>query len=878
MSHDRRRRVEELYHAALDKDPADRAAFIARAAGEDRELQAAVESLLASNDTETLLATKTLTGVSPGSQVGPYRIEGLLGAGGMGRVYKARDTRLDRAVAIKVSRGEFSDRFQREARAIAALNHPHICTLYDVGPEYLVMEYVDGEPLKGPLPLDRVLEYSSQVCDALDAAHRQGIVHRDLKPANILLTRRGVKVLDFGLAKFAGDETVTRSGVAVGTPAYMAPEQRAGKEADTRSDIYALGSVIREIASGERATQDPLQPPQLDRVVKTCLAADPEERWQSAREVKLALELARAAGPARSRADREPWWRWQSLVPWSIAAAAVLLAAAVFVNSRPARVAQQPAMSTEVPIPTDQQLLAGGTPVPFDVSADGAKLVYLAMQGGRPKLFLRPLNRFEVKPLPGTEDASSPFFSPDGRWVGYFVQRRLFKVATTGGSPVLIAEVEETADGACWGKDDTVVYGSSSGLMKISADGGTSSRLTSVGQGDLRHYLPQFIPGTPFVLFTLGVSARRRIAVVSLSDGKQKILTQGQQAGYHPDGRLLFVTNDVLRSVPFNLTGLRISGSPSTVVDDVYTGQANSYAYFRITASGALVYVPGRNEHSLVRVDRAGHATPLTTRRAGYRLPRLSRDGRFVAVTIDPPDETTSDVWILDLRRGVFSKLTREGHNLTPVFTPDGRRVAWSDWRNTTRIFWQAADGSGQPERLGDMEPSRPDDFSPDGKHIVFRVGRAESVLWAQPLEPLLKPFPLADSGRTTGNARFSPDGKWLVYASNESGRDEICVRRFPRSERTWIVSAEGGTLPVWSRDGKEIFYLEGRRMMAAKVQAGSDFSAGTPVLLFDRPDLTMAHPAFDVMDDGFLMVQRDPLSMLTEFRVVQNWNGQPIQ
>jgi serine/threonine-protein kinase len=690
------------------------------------------------------------------------------------------------------------------------------------------------------------------------------------------VTRSGVKVLDFGLAKMPGDETLTQAGAVMGTPAYMAPEQWEGKEADARSDIYTLGRVVYEMATGEREPHKTLEPAALDRVVKTCLAADPEERWQSAREVKLALELARSAGRSASAVPARRTWR--SLVPWSVAAIALLVAVAAFLVPRSAPVSEAPAVSMVIPVPPEQQLVEGGTPVPFDVSSDGTKLVYVAREGGRRKLFLRPLDQFDVKPLPGTEDASSPFFSPDGRWVGFFVQRRLFKVATGGGSPVLIAEVEGSAYGACWEEDGTIVFGSfSSGLMAVSAGGGKPSRLTTLGAGERGHYHPQVIPGTPFLLFTLGVPGKGpHLGVVALNDGKHKVLMEGQQATYLPNGRLVYATRDVLRAAPFDLAGIRVSGSPSTLLDDVYTGQASGLTYFRITSSGMLVYVPGRNEHSLVRVDRAGHSTPLTPRRAGYRLPRLSRDGRFIAVTIDPPDEGNSDIWILDLQRGVFSKLTREGHNLGPVFTADGSRIAWGDWSGGgQRVFWQPADGSRQRERLGLLEPSSPRDFSPDGKYLVLTVGRLETVIWALPLSPNAKPFPLVESTYVTRNSRFSPDGRWLAYTSNESGRDEIYVRRFPRSERKWIVSTDGGTLPVWSRDAKEIFYLEGRRMMAVAVQAGADFSAGRPVLLFDRPELTMGHPAFDVMGDGFLMVERDPLSMLTEFRVVQNWISQ---
>jgi serine/threonine-protein kinase len=528
-------------------------------------------------------------------------------------------------------------------------------------------------------------------------------------------------------------------------------------------------------------------------------------------------------------------------------------------------------MSTVIPIPPEQQLVPGGTPVPFDLSADGTKLVYLAMEAGRRQMFLRPLDQFDVKLLPGTDGASAPFFSPDGRWIGFFVGRRLLRVATDGSSPVFISDVGQAGNGACWVEDDTIVYGSSSGLMRIPSAGGTPSRLTAAGVGEA-HLLPRPIAGTPTILFTI-ISAgfRRRIAAVSLKGGMHKTLIDGQQAAYLSDGRLVYATDDVLRTVPFDLAALRPSGSPSTLLDDVYTGQAGSQTYFRIASSGFLVYVPGRNEHSLVRVDRSGHATPLIERRAGYRLPNVSRNGRFMAVTIDPPDEGNSHVWVLDLQRGAFSKLTSEGHNLRPNFTPDGARIAWADWHEGPKAYWRPADGSGKPERLGALEPSVPQDFSPDGKYVVLAVGRSPAVLWALPLSQESKPFPLVEPTHGTTGACFSPDGRWLAYVSDESGRDEVYVRRFPNSERRWVVSTGGGILPVWSRDGKQIFYLEGRRMMSVSIQqAGAEFSTGKPVFLFDRAELTMGHLAFDVLGDGFVMVQRDRLSMLTEFRVIQ--------
>jgi eukaryotic-like serine/threonine-protein kinase len=823
--------------------------------------------------------TIVLTDLSPGAQLGPYRIEALLGAGGMGRVYKAHDTRLGRTVAIKVSREEFNDRFQREARTIAALNHPHICTVHDVGPNYLVMEYLDGTELKGPLPLERVLEYGSQICDALDAAHRKGIVHRDVKRSNMLVTRSGVKVLDFGLAKACGDETMTQVGVVVGTPAYMAPEQWQGKETDARSDIYSLGCVIYELATGERWQGRTLESAPLDRVVRTCVAADPKDRWQSTREVKLALELARSAAlkePANSPAGTLPHGLGvlRSLLPALIVATVLIFVMAVWLSRRSPPAFNAASVSTIIPIPLDQELLEAGT-VPFDISLDGTKLVYVASNGGRRKLYLRLLDGFDVRPLPGSEDAVSPFFSPDGRWVGFFVQRRLFKISTSGGSPVLIGEIDRGTNGASWGPNDTIVYGTALGLMSIPASGGKASPLTSLGAGETGHAHPRFIDQSDVVLFTIvSKTYRRQVAAMRLRDQKPKLLLDGQQPTYL-DGRLVYATNDVLRAVPFDVTKLQIAGGSFTLLDDVYTAQLTSQTYFRITRSGTLIYVAGRNEHSLVRVDRAGRSAPVTQQRAGYRLPRVSRDGRFAAVTIDPPDEGESHIWILDLQRGVFSKLTQEGHNLEPVFNHDGSRVAWSDWKQGPKVFWQATDGSGQRERISDLDAATASDFSPDGKHLIMMVSRAPTHLWVLPLSRDKKPFPLIQETYSTTTARFSADGRWLTYASEETGRSEIYIRHFLNSDGKRIVSTNGGRFPVWSRDGREIFYLEGIRMMAVRVTAGGPFSAATPVFLFERPELAGGYPSFDVLDDGFLMVQRDPLSMLTEFRMVQNWPTQ---
>jgi serine/threonine-protein kinase len=878
--------------------------------------------------------------LAPGTILGPYQIDAPLGAGGMGEVYKATDTRLDRTVAIKVlpehvaADPDLKQRFEREARTVAALNHPHICTLHDIGNQdgidFLVMEYLDGETLaqrlqKGALPLDQALTIAIEIADALDKAHRQGIVHRDLKPGNIMLTKAGAKLLDFGLAKLRKSGTVgatgfsaattqteplTGRGTILGTLQYMAPEQLEGKEADTRTDIFALGTVIYEMVTGRKAFEGrsqanliaaiiqmdppavssirPVTPPALDRIVATCLAKDPDERWQTATDLKRELdwvnEQSATTGqmvPATTATSRRIGLVWG-------AGGLLTLALVVALVWQPAGrdAASPPVVSrTTITLPDSQQLNLAGGADPLAISPDGSLVAYAADIGGRRQLYLRGLDAFDAEPVPGTEGAQYPFFSADGSQVAFFADGKLQRVSTSGGAPVPVCEVATIGRAGTWGSDGTIVFGAGTGLMRVDAAGGTPEPIVS-GDSEMDARIlgyPRFLPdsrGLVVTVFGLPGFEPSAVAVLDLETSEWHVVGVGVQAQYLPSGHLVYHAGSgeegELHAVPFDLDEMVVRGARVSVLEDVFRARNSGAAYYAIADNGTLVFAPYSLEHTLVRVDRDGQRTPLSDDRLGFRFPRLSGDGRRVAVTIDP---RPSEVWVYDLDRGTRIPLATDGHSIAAVWTTDSRRVAY---RYEGDIYWRAADGStpAQPllESPGSVPgtPWSPSVWSSDGRWFLFMSEDPQTGwdVWARDADGELAP--VIKSLANEMHPRLSPNGRWVAYSSDESGRDEVYVQPFPDvAEGRWTISTDGGHTPIWSPDGNRLFYVRGAELMDVLVRYQPDrFAAGAPEVLFDGPFDQTQDGNYDVFPDGehFLMIETDPNARPNRLHVVQNW------
>jgi len=845
--------------------------------------------------------------LAAGSRLGPYELIAPIGAGGMGEVWKARDTRLDRIVAIKFSRTEFSSRFEREARAVAALNHPHICQLYDVGPNYLVMEYVEGAELRGPMPVARAVELGCQILDALDAAHRKGIVHRDLKPANILVTKAGVKVLDFGLAKMQaqsaaiGAEAPTAlsvEGTIAGTLYYMAPEQLQGKpDIDSRADLFAFGCVLYETLTGKRAfdgsnvasviaavmerpapSVGEVAPASLDRVLKKCLEKDPDERWRSAWDLKTELAWAVEGGaptaPARSRFG----------IGFAGLAAALLLAAAVWWLKPPPPVTHVVARF-RYSLPEGQSFTRAGRHV-IALSADGTKLAYVANH----ELYLRAMDQLEAHPVPGTnEDPMEPVFSPDGQWLAYFVPAEgerdatlaslaLKKIALAGGAPVTLAQLPGLPSGAAW-RNGTVAFGlntdKSHGVQAVPDSGGALRTLVTVDRKKEVAAQPRLLADGKHILFVSGPSGGEGQIVVQAIGGGGKdrrvLVDGGTDPRVLPSGQLVYIHDGTLLAVPFDIKRLAVTGGPVPLVEGVSESQFSSAGQFAVSPDGTLAFLPGvvglGQRSALVWVDRQGREAAIPAEPGTYGHPRLSPDGAKIAV--DSLDEE-HDIWVFDLAKDTLTRLTFgaawESH---PTWTPDGKYLLFSSGptlQGFADILRKAADGTGTVEALTHgLEGGYPLSFSPDGKSLVFRKLSPPGGVLVLPLQPKGRsPAPIANA---LYDGEISPDGHWIAYDSLESGRSEIYVRPFPAMDSgKWQISSEGGSDPLWSRSGRELFFLSAaNRMVAVPVQAESStargsFAFGKPQPLFDASSYTLgpAYRPFDISADGkrFLMLK----------------------
>ncbi len=861
--------------------------------------------------------------LSSGFRLGPYEILSPLGAGGMGEVYKARDTRLERTVAVKVLPSHLSaspetrKRFEREAKTISQLSHPHICALYDVGregeTEYLVMELLEGETLsdrlaKGPLPIESTLKYGVEIADALDKAHRQGIVHRDLKPGNVMLTKSGLKLLDFGLAKAVApvnqgsvtslptQQGLTQEGTILGTLQYMAPEQLEGKDADGRSDIFAFGAVLYEMATGRKAftassqaslitaimSSEPApissvrstSPPALDRVVKTCIAKDPEERWQSAADIMRELQWVAegASVPAASRARR----RWREALAWGLAVAAVV---ALFLSRRGAIgtvvLAHSP-LQVSLDLPPGEKLAIAATNSSgvVKLAPDGRRLVYVIRNGETTELRYRDLETGDTRTIAGTTGASDPFFSPDGRWIGFTSAGALRKVALQGGAPFDISDTS-AARGGAWSEDGKIYFtqGVYAGIGRVSQDGGPVQVVTELDRADSEksHRWPELLPGGKALVYA-ALTGRSwneaQIVLKRLDTGERRVLIRGgTDPRYAPTGHLIYARTGSLYAVPLDLTGFQVTGQPAEVARDVYI-EGSGAAGAAFTPSGLLVYVPSSSVQSrrlLTRVDRRGFGAPLSDRREDYRNPTVSPDGARIALQFD------YIVWIYDAPRQTFTPLTSGARANFPIWTPDGKRVLYaSEKRGPYNVFSRSADGSGTETSLWPSPRAQvPTDVAPDGKSVLVEEDFTTLHVASLPPVGAAKPRGL-DVGEKQTGGRFSPDGRWITYVDTSSARPEIFVIPASGGEGRWQISNDGGSQPHWSRSGKEIYYRSGENLMAVAVRTEPRFEPGVPRALFSKPDLQY----FDVEPDGehFVLVETPEPTTRTSLGVVVNW------
>ena len=902
--------------------------------------------------------------LQPNQRLGPYEILSAVGAGGMGEVYRAKDTRLDRIVAIKVLPAHLADeperreRFEREARTIARLNHPHICTLHDIGRQdgidFLVMEYLEGETLaqrllKGSLPLEQVSQYAIEIADALDKAHRKGITHRDLKPSNIMLTKSGTKLLDFGLAKLRQDaapaiplsqlptatakDAVTQEGTILGTLQYMAPEQLEAKEVDARTDIFAFGALIYEMATGKKAfegksqasvigailkddpppisTLQPMTPPALDRAVKKCLAKEPEKRWQGASDLCDELKWIAEGGsqvtlaPTAAGKGIRTFGRRALLLSVGTLLLVVVVTGLAIWNLKPSPTPLPRTVSRfTITLPPGQQLAGLENGPAVALSPDGTQLAYVARQGSTQQLYLRAIDSLDAKPIPGTEGGVAPFFSPDGQWLGFFAGGKLKKASVSGGAALTLGDADNPR-GASWGGKGIIAFAPTINgvLQQVPDAGGTSQPLTRLEKGETNHRWPEFLPGGRAVLFAASASSadwtNAQVAVQSVGTGERGNLTQaGTNPRYAHSGHLIYAQGGSLMAVPFDPQRLTATGGAVPVAERVLQSPINGNAQYSFSTTGSLIYVSGdvqATERKLVWVSRIGEEQPVAAPARAYRGPRLSPDGRRVAMHVG---EQESQVWLHDLSREALTRLTFEGNrNNNPSWTPDGKRIAFtSNKEGPSNIFWQLADGTGGLERLTTSEyPNFAISWSPDGQLLAFvelnpttgydiwilRLGdpsrsseQAPSASSGQgrKAEPFLKtPF-------NEGVPRFSPDGRWLADVSNESGRYEIYVQPYPGPGGKWQISTEGGNEPLWNPNGRELFYRSGDKMMAVGIATQPSFAAGTPRMLFEGRYEPSPVPAtnYDVSPDGqrFLMLKPSEQAQAapTQINVVLNW------
>jgi eukaryotic-like serine/threonine-protein kinase len=872
-----------------------------------------------------------------------YSIVCKIGAGGMGEVYRARDTRLNREVAIKLLPAAFARdtdrlrRFEQEARATSALNHPNILTIYDIGTHeggpFIVAELLEGEELRdllndGPLPARKALDYAQQVALGLAAAHEKGIVHRDLKPENLFVTNDGrVKILDFGLAKLKlqrnevvsseieTQKQITDPGTVMGTVGYMSPEQVRGQDADHRSDIFSFGSILYEMLSGQRAfrretmaetmtailKEDPPElsetstniAPSLERIVRRCLEKKPERRFQTASDLGFAIESLSTPSDTRaaSQLDRTAALPRVRRGRWLVAAGAIfsvlVLAVGAFLIGRshsepgvPVAVRRM-SISLATPLALGKYCPLGVGRTAIALSPDGSLLVYAGEQNGRSQLFARPLDSFDARPIPGTEGAYAPFFSPDGHWIAFFAANTLQKVSLQGGQPVTLCE-SRIAQGGAWGPDDTIIFseGEGSKLVRIPASGGEVKTIVTpaeFGPASWGFSAPEFLPDGDTVLVTdwrTNNPDYYRIAALSLKTNKFHIVVEGGVDGHYlSTGHLIYARGATLIAAPFDIRTATVTGPGVTLVENVRSEEWGS-VQFGLAHNGTLVYVPGGPAWigNLVWVDRTGASTPISAPPHAYQEFALSPDGQRIALDIS---EATRDIHLFEFARGGLIRFTNAGANECPRWTPDGKQVTFLRLNGQDADVISKSIESGAEEKLMTGAYRDPESWSPDGSILAYMENTSDGSLDLglrrrdRPPEPWLK-----TRFREWG-AAFSRDGKYLAYVSDESGQYEVYVRPASGEGAKWQLSSEGGEEPLWSKNGRELFYRNGPKWMAVAVTTEPQFKASTPHMLFEGPYLNVPGVSYDVAADGrFLMLEENYKQPATlQLQVILNWS-----
>ena len=868
----------------------------------------------------------------PGTRLGPYEILSPLGAGGMGEVYKGRDTRLDRTVALKVLPGHTAhdpalrERLEREARLISSLDHPRICALYDIGHQngidFLVMQFLDGETLaerlaRGALPIDLAFKYAIEIAEALDVAHRAGVIHRDLKPGNVMLTKSGAKLLDFGLAKASPlgaspdgatvQKSITQEGTILGTFQYMAPEQLEGLEADPRTDIFALGTLLYEMATGRRAFEgktrtsliaaivsaeprplreiQPLTPPAFEHVIQRCLAKEPEDRWQSAHDVAEELRWI-GSGSSEAAAPITSSHTFRRRLPWFVASllgviAAAAVAWAVFRPQPPRRI-----LRTTIALPPGYRM-TGDSTSDLTISRDGSRVAFAATtgDGGGTTVWLRPLDQLGANRV--VDRARVPVFSPDGKWLAIVTGGKLQKIPVGGGAPIALAEASFISRGLDWGTDGFIYYSPApeAGIWRVPAGGGEAQPLTEPDpkRNENSHRWPQLLPDEKHLLMTIRGTTivsfdEAEIAVLSLESRKwETVLRGGSMGRYVPTGHLVFVRGGALHAVPFDLKTLQVTGTPLTVIENVAWYPSTGAGKIAFSQTGNLVFANGRaggTMNHIVALGPGGTAVLSKEPRSVFE-PAVSPDMRYVAVRMA---QANDDIWIFDVARSSFTRLTYEpGDEGAPEWVGKGSHVAYvsSLGPRDFRIMVRAADGSGDARTA--WRSTTPLAFlasSPDGERLAFVTitSQTQTDIWLLSLrDGTAQPFLRTPAGETS--PAFSPDGQWLAYVSLDApGKPEVFVRSVAPGGGRWQVSTEGGREPRWTGDGRFIVFRKGNAALRVAVTPSADsLSFGNP-----EPYLPLGRlsDVFDLAPDGRLFgVQRaEEVVGVTSLVFVENW------